>query len=135
MNIGIEKVNQIFRSKFPEGEIREGAFDGEKLEMYVCFGDNIAHCYICNDYYELLNRLGFKVAFIEDVESTILSLARAKRTLKEIEENIAKNGVYVDEFFGAMPGCNPAKSEREAIAYYTKKIQEYQGCVLLKGGI
>lgn len=131
--MNLKQVNQIFRSKYPNGEIREGAFDGKNLEINVCFGDNIAHCYICNDYDELLNRLGFKVAFIEDVKSIVLNLEEAKQDLKEKEENMAKNnGVYVDEFFGAMPNYDATKTERDAIEYFTKKLEKYEGYTLIK---
>ena len=65
-----KRANEIFRTKYPEGEIvrRNNSSAGNKF--WVTFKPNgKVYYYACSTYQELLSRFGFKIAYKHDIET------------------------------------------------------------------
>ena len=65
-----KRANEIFRTKYPEGEIvrRNNSSAGNKF--WVTFKpEGKVYYYACATYQELLSRFGFKVAYKHDIDT------------------------------------------------------------------
>ena len=93
-----KKANEIFRTKYPEGEIvrRNASSAGNKF--WVTFKpEGKAYYYSCNTYKELLTRFGFNVIYEHDVNSVRSYIDSLERKLEEL-----KSGNHVNIFADAL---------------------------------
>lgn len=84
------RANEIFRTKYPEGEITRKNASSAGWKYFVVFNKGgKAYYYGCTSYAELLNRFGFKIVYKHDLVS-------AEETLKKYEQQLedAKNGKF-----------------------------------------
>lgn len=89
------RANEIFRTKYPEGEITRKNASSAGWKYFVTFKPNgKAYYYSCTSYAELLNRFGFNVIYKHDLESAKTTL---ERYTKELEE--AKAGKFSEWAF------------------------------------
>ena len=64
-----KRANEIFKTKYPEGEIvrRNNSSTGNKF--WVTFKpEGKVYYYACSTYQELLSRFGFKIVYKHDIE-------------------------------------------------------------------
>ena len=81
-----QKANQIFKTKYPEGEIvrRNNSSAGNKF--WVTFKpDGKVYYYSCATYKQLLQKLGFEVVYQHNIEAEENLIAMAEKDLEEIE--------------------------------------------------
>lgn len=79
-----KRANEIFKTKYPEGEIvrRNNSSAGNKF--WVTFKpDGKVYYYACTTYQELLQRFGFSIVYKHDIESV-------KRHIEALEKNLAE---------------------------------------------
>lgn len=85
-----KRANEIFRTKYPEGEIvrRNNSSAGNKF--WVTFKpEGKVYYYACSTYQELLSRFGFKIVYKHDIETV-------KEQIKHYEKQLqdALNGKF-----------------------------------------
>ena len=115
-----KKANEIFRTKYPEGEIvrRNNSSAGNKF--YVTFKpQGKVYYYACSTYAELLNRFGFEIVYKHDIES-------AKATLENYEKQLenAKNGKFQPFTFAFIERTK--ESEEAEIEYLQNIVDKYK---------
>ena len=78
-----KKVNDIFKTKYPDGEIRRPNSTSEGSRYWVVFdkGGKV-YSYNAQSYQELLERLGFKVAYAHNIRNAESILSRLKEDLR-----------------------------------------------------
>lgn len=77
-----KKANEIFRSKYPDGEILRPYSTSEGYKYWVVFNKSgKVYGYAVQNYVQLLIRLGFKVVYQKHVD-------RAKKELEEKKHNL-----------------------------------------------
>lgn len=65
-----KRANEIFRTKYPEGEIIRRHNSSAENKFWVTFKPNgKVYYYACSTYQELLSRFGFKIAYKHDIET------------------------------------------------------------------
>ena len=114
------RANEIFRTKYPEGEICRKNTTSAGNKFWVIFNPNgKVYYYSCTSYAELLNRFGFKVVYKHDLVS-------AQETLKRYEKQLedAKNGKF-PPFAFAFIERNP-ETEKAEIEDLQKQVNEYK---------
>lgn len=82
-----KRANEIFRTKYPKGEIvrRNNSSAGNKF--FVTFKpEGKVYYYSCSTYQELLSRFGFEIAYKHDVEALKNQVNRYEKKLSEILE-------------------------------------------------
>ena len=117
------RANEIFRTKYPEGEITRKHASSAGWKYFVVFNKGgKAYYYGCTSYAELLNRLGFEVVYTHNLES-------AKATLKKYEEelNDAKAGKF-SKFAFIFIEQTP-ENEKQYINDLQKQVNEYKELV------
>lgn len=85
-----EKANEIFRTKYPQGEIRRRRSTSAGNKYWVKFKHNSnAYYYSCTSYAQLLERFGFKVVYKHNIDNARATL---ERYIKQLTD--AKNGKF-----------------------------------------
>lgn len=78
------KANEIFRTKYPDGEICRRNSTSAENKYWVTFKPNSkVYYYSCTSYAELLNKLGFEVVYKHNIESAKATLERYEKELNE----------------------------------------------------
>lgn len=96
----IEKVNEIFKTKYPNGKIyQKGTFGDSRFSTAVIFDEKLkAYEYNTSSYGELLARLGFTVMYQWDKENLERSIAELEKILKQgYRENILMGNIYLTD--------------------------------------
>lgn len=80
----IKQVNEIFRTKYPNGEIiQKGKFHDLNSRVAVCFDTtpvfHKSYEYTYTSYVDLLNKLGFNLQYEKDRQNIINKIARLKK--------------------------------------------------------
>ncbi len=117
------RANEIFRTKYPEGEICRKNTTSAGNKFWVTFKPNSkVYYYSCTSYAELLNRFGFEVVYKHDLVS-------AEETLKKYEEKLedAKNGKF-DPLAFVFTERNKESEEAE-INDLQNQVNEYKEIV------
>ena len=115
-----KKANEIFRTKYPEGEIvrRNNSSAGNKF--WVTFKpEGKVYYYACSTYQELLTRFGFKIAYKHDIESVKGIIAGYEKKLED-----AMNGKF--SVFDFVFCERNEESEKQIIEYYKEQIANNQ---------
>ena len=115
-----KRANEIFRTKYPEGEIvrRNNSSAGNKF--WVTFKpQGKVYYYACSTYAELLNRFGFEIVYKHDIESAKLTLEKYEQQLKD-----AKNGKFLPFTFAFIERTK--ESEEAEIEYLQNQVNEYK---------
>lgn len=113
------RANEIFRTKYPNGEIVRKNASSTGWKYYVVFNrGGKVYYYGCSSYAELLNRLGFEIVYKHNLES-------AKATLSKWEKEIAdaKAGKF-SRFAFIFTEQNP-ETEKAYIDDLQKHVDEY----------
>ena len=111
-----KRANEIFRTKYPEGEIvrRNNSSAGNKF--WVTFKpEGKVYYYACSTYQELLSRFGFKIAYKHDVEAVKDQIKRNEQKLNDV-----LNGNF-DVFDFAFCERNE-ETEKEIIDFYKDEL-------------
>lgn len=114
------RANEIFRSKYPNGEICRKNSTSAESKYWVTFNkDGKVYYYSCTSYAQLLNRLGFHVVYKHDVDA-------AKATLEKYETQLidAKNGNF-SPFAFAFIDRTP-ETEQAEIDDLQRQVDEYK---------
>ena len=123
------KANEIFRTKYPEGNIIRKNVTSAGNKYWVTFNPNSkAYFYSATSYAELLNRLGFKVVYRHNLET-------AKQQVEHYEEKINKyKKGELDEFeilFGLTEEQLIENTERE-LNDAKKRVNYYKNeCIII----
>lgn len=115
-----KKANEIFRTKYPEGEIvrRNNSSAGNKF--WVTFTPNgKVYYYACSTYSELLGRFGFKVVYKHDIENAEEALKRYEKQLED-----AKNGKFQPFAFAFIE--RNEETEKAEIEDLQNKVNEWK---------
>lgn len=115
-----KKANEIFRTKYPEGEICRKHSTSAEWKYWVTFKPNgKVYYYSCSSYAELLNRFGFKVVYKHDIKS-------AEETLNSYEKQLedAKNGKFSVFAFAFIE--RNEETEKQEIENLQKQVNEYK---------
>lgn len=115
-----KRANEIFRTKYPKGEIvrRNNSSAGNKF--WVTFKpEGKVYYYACSTYQELLSRFGFEIAYKHDIETVKNIIAGYEKKLKD-----AMNGKF-SVFDFAFCERNE-ESEKQIIEYYKEQIANNQ---------
>ena len=94
-----QRANEIFRTKYPNGEIRRPNSTSEGSRYWVIFNESHkVYGYRAQSYAELLGRFGFTVVYERDVRSIEKSLADHEKELADGYDNsIAAAFLFEDE--------------------------------------
>lgn len=114
------RANEIFRTKYPEGEIvrRNNSSAGNKF--FVTFKpQGKVYYYACLTYVELLRRFGFDVVYSHDVAAVKSSLRHYEKQLEE-----AKNGIFQPFTFAFIE--RNKESEEAEIEFLQNQVNEYK---------
>ena len=77
------QANEIFRSKYPEGEIVRKNASSAGSRYFVVFKEGgKAYYYNAQSYQELLGRFGFQIAYKHDIENAEAVISRLEETLR-----------------------------------------------------
>ena len=115
-----KRANEIFRTKYPEGEIvrRNNSSAGNKF--WVTFKpEGKVYYYACLTYQELLSRFGFEIAYKHDIQAVKDQLARYEQELSD-----AENGEF-DAFAFAFCERN-AETEKQQIEWLKAQVKDSQ---------
>ena len=82
-----KRANEIFRTKYPEGEIVRKNASSAGWKYFVVFkhGGKVYE-YGCTSYQELLGRFGFKIAYKHDIKNAEYWLEKAKKEYEDAKE-------------------------------------------------
>lgn len=117
------RANEIFRTKYPEGEICRRNTTSAGNKFWVTFKPNgKVYYYACSSYAELLNRFGFNIVYKHDVESVEETLKRYEQQLED-----AKNGKF-DTFAFVFVERNE-ETEKQEIEDLQKLVNAYKEIV------
>ena len=114
------RANEIFRSKYPEGEICRKHSTSAESKYWVTFEPNgKVYYYSCTSYAQLLSRFGFEVVYTHNLNS-------AKATLEKYEKelNDAKAGNFSEFAFIFME--QTPETEKAYIEDLQKQVDEYK---------
>lgn len=116
----IKQANDIFRTKYPEGEIiQRGCMGGaSKVATSVIYQEGgKVYSFNVQNYVELLQRLGFKVLYKRQVERMTADIEKMQKVIENNgEENI---------FFGFMELSEQRKQELlSTIAEYQNDMED-----------
>lgn len=115
-----KRANEIFRTKYPEGEIIRRHASSADNKFWVTFKpEGKVYYYACSTYQELLSRFGFKIAYKHDVETLKDIIAGYEKKLED-----AINGKF-SVFDFAFCERNE-ESEKQIIEYYKEQIDNNQ---------
>ena len=92
-----QKANQIFKTKYPEGEIvrRNNSSAGNKF--WVTFKpEGRVYYYSCATYQELLSRFGFEIVYQHNVTSVKEYIDKLEKQLAELKSG--KGNKFADLF-------------------------------------
>ena len=115
-----KKANEIFRTKYPEGEIvrRNNSSAGNKF--WVTFKPNgKVYYYACSTYAELLGRFGFKVVYKHDIKNAEDQLSWYEKQLED-----ARNGKF--QSFAFLFVERNAETEKAEIEDLQNKVNEWK---------
>lgn len=116
-----KKANEIFRSKYPEGEIcrKNSTSAGSKYWVTFNKGGKVYY-YSSTSYSELLGRFGFKVIYKHDVET-------AKKYIEKYEKDLNDllNGVK-PPFFNAFGLKSDEEAMADEIAYAKEQVKTWK---------
>ncbi len=78
-----KKANEIFRSKYPEGEIvrKNASSAGSKYFVVFSKGGKVYY-YNAQSYQELLGRLGFQIAYKHDIINAEAIISRLEESIR-----------------------------------------------------
>lgn len=110
-----KRANEIFRTKYPEGEIvrRNNSSAGNKF--WVTFKPNgKVYYYACSTYQELLSRFGFKIAYKHDIETVKSMIAMYDQKILDAENGKAGLSLFKED--------TPENQKK----FYEEQKQEYQ---------
>ena len=115
-----KRANEIFRTKYPEGQIvrRNNSSAGNKF--YVTFKpEDKVYYYACSTYQELLSRFGFEIAYKHDIETV-------KEQIKHYEKQLqdALNGKF--SIFDFAFCERNEQTEKEKIDWIKEQLNENQ---------
>lgn len=128
-----KKANEIFRSKYPNGEIcrRNSTSAGNKY--WVVFDKSIAnhkvYHYSETSYAGLLNRLGFKIVYKHDVETAKYYVKQYQKELDDLNNGIKPPffncfGIFSDEKEAMEDEIQSTTKQlnewKETLRYYTE---------------
>ena len=114
-----KKANEIFRTKYPEGEICRKNTTSAGNKYWVTFKPNgKVYYYSCSSYAELLKRFDFKIVYKHDLESAELTLKNYEQQLED-----AKNGNFNPFAFAFIEQTK--ESEKAEIEYLQNQVDEY----------
>ena len=114
------RANEIFRTKYPEGEITRKNASSAGWKYFVTFKPNgKAYYYGCTSYAELLNRFGFEVVYKHNIEFAKATLERYEKELNE-----AKAGKF-SKFAFIFTGQTP-ETEKYYINDLQARVDEYK---------
>lgn len=115
-----KKANEIFRTKYPDGEICRKNTTSAKSKYWVKFNSNGKVYYYSNtSYAELLNQFGFKVVYKHDV---IAAEEILKRNEKYLEN--AKNKKFLPFTFAFVE--QNEETEKEEIEILQKEVDKWK---------
>lgn len=115
-----KKANEIFRTKYPEGEIvrRNNSSAGNKF--WVTFKPNgKVYYYACSTYAELLGRFGFKVVYKHNIKNAEDQLSRYEKQLED-----ARNGKFQPFTFAFIE--RNAETEENEIRFLESQVNEWK---------
>ena len=115
-----KKANEIFRTKYPEGEIcrRNSTSAGNKF--WVTFKPNgKVYYYACSSYAELLKRFDFEVVYKHDIKTAEDTLAKYEKQLED-----ALNGKF-PAFAFAFTDRNE-ETEKEEIQFLQDQVNDWK---------
>lgn len=115
-----KKANEIFRTKYPEGEICRRNTTSAGNKFWVTFKPNgKVYYYACSTYSELLGRFGFKVVYKHDVVNAEEALKRYEKQLED-----AKNGKFQPFAFAFIE--RNEETEKAEIEDLQNKVNEWK---------
>lgn len=115
----IKQANNIFKTKYPTGEIVQRGCMGGASSVATCViykSGGKVYKYNVQNYVELLNRLGFKVLYKKQIEAM-------QRDIKKMEKVIADGGKN-NIFFGGFVELSEDEKQR-----LLNTIEEYQDSI------
>lgn len=113
------RANEIFRTKYPEGEICRKNTTSAGNKFWVTFKPNgKVYYYNCTSYAELLNRFDFHVVYKHDIDSAKATLDRYQKELDEAK--MGKFSMFAFVFIEQTP-----ETEKEYIDDLQKQVDEY----------
>lgn len=78
-----KKANEIFKTKYPEGEIVRKNASSAGSRYFVVFKEGgKVYYYNAQSYQELLGRFGFQIAYKHDIENAKHVISRLEETLR-----------------------------------------------------
>lgn len=115
-----KRANEIFRTKYPEGEIVRKNASSAGWKYFVVFkhGGKVYE-YGCTSYQQLLGRFGFKIAYKHDIENAKKQVIKYE---KELEN--AKNGIF--EPYKFLFTERTKEAEEEEIKSIQKEVDEWK---------
>ena len=114
-----KKANEIFRTKYPDGEICKKNSTSAGGKYWVTFKPNgKVYYYSCASYAELLGRFDFNVVYKHDLVSAEETLRAYKKQLEK-----AKNGKFPTFAFVFVE--RTPETERAEINDLQKHVDEY----------
>lgn len=114
------RANEIFRTKYPEGEIVRKNASSAGWKYFVVFkhGGKVYE-YGCTSYQQLLGRFGFNIAYKHDIENAKEQLSKYEKQLED-----AKNGKFQPFAFVFVERTKEA--EEEEIKSIQKEVNEWK---------
>lgn len=96
-----QKANEIFRTKYPFGEIGRPNSTSVGSKYWVIFdnsnGEGKVYGYTAGSYAALLQRLGFKICYRADIKGAYLQLELIENELSNGYEAYRKEWIFDDD--------------------------------------
>lgn len=115
-----KKANEIFRTKYPEGEIVRRFASSAGSKYFVVFKEGgKVYEYACTSYQQLLERFGFKIAYKHNIET-------AKANIKYHEEKLRKIESGEEKPFALFLGDSDEDAKAWEIEHHTKELNQWK---------
>ena len=114
-----QRANEIFRTKYPEGEIVRKNASSAGSRYFVTFKKyGKAYYYGATSYQELLGRFGFDIAYGHNIETAKAEIERHEKAIED-----AKNGKFSMLWLGAK---TKEEKQQKAIEFHTTELNKWK---------
>ena len=127
------KANEIFRTKYPEGEIVRKYASSAGYQYFVVFNSRgKVYYYSATSYAELLRRFGFNVVYRHDIKTVEYYIEKYTKELEDLYDGVVPVGYSLCSIKSDEELIEDAiiTAEKE-LDYWNKKLKYYlEECII-----
>ena len=115
------RANEIFRTKYPEGEICRKHSTSAENKYWVTFKpEGKVYYYSGTSYQQVLGKLGFPIAYKHNIETAKAEVARYTKQLEDLHDGIH------GPFFNLFGNKTDEEAMADDIAFATEQLNQWK---------